>query len=57
MPAYTYQISIKEDLALTQDCVCARDKFAALEEFMAVHPDFDVERIASAHWVEVEECL
>lgn len=56
MPAYTYQITVKEGYVVTQDCVCARNKFNAMEEFMAAHPDFTVQRIASAHWVEVEEC-
>jgi hypothetical protein len=56
MPAHTFQISVKEDHKLTQDYVCARDKFSAMEEFMVANPDFNLDRIVSAHWVEVEEC-
>ena len=45
MPAHTFQISVKEDHALTQDYVCARDKFSAMEEFMVANPEFNLDRI------------
>lgn len=55
MPAYTYQIAIREYDDWERAYVAAPDRAAALATFMQTHPEYDADRLMNAD-VEVEPC-
>lgn len=56
MPAYTYQIAIKENDKWLREYVCAEDKYQAVYNFLEEHPMWSLEFLLQADELEVEVC-
>ena len=53
---YTWQIAIGESGRWVREYVCAIDEGDAINQFMREHPEFDIDRLAHAHTVELSCC-
>ncbi len=56
MPAYTYQIAIKENDKWLREYVCAEDKYQAVYSFLEERPMWSLEFLLQADEFEVERC-
>lgn len=56
MPAYTYQVAIKDEGKWWREYVCAESKTAAVQTFLDEHPPLTIDFIMQAQSVEVERC-
>lgn len=56
MPAYTYQVAVKEDEAWFRHYVCADSKEHAVFEFLEEFPPLSLEFLLQADEFHVERC-
>ena len=56
MPAYTYQVALKDQGQWQHDYVCAKDRTDAVNEYLKENPYMTLDRLLHSEAFEVERC-